>query len=326
MLAVACTNSVIGKGIMTYCPPTAVPKLLSNPLTKEVRGRGVKESHECACIVMQSVMMCPKKISDFRSNHFVLLRKKSEIPNVFIDLTDVENEGHVGVDDEHQVHINTYDGDDGLLDDPQANDDTNNESSHDGLLDNPQTNSDTNDEGSHDGLLDNLQTNGDENDESSHDKLLADPQTNGVTNDEGVREGCNVADGQPLLNIAFMNFERLILCLAKNENTYVYKELPEGKKNNCFFIIDNTDISEKRKRGDKSVFWDDRGAWTNGVTNKSLFIRKEDEPMRKVVVKNGVYHYEKQQCKKKIRDCTTDYPAKCSRRACPTQILCKTHR
>ncbi|GFO46335.1 hypothetical protein PoB_007284000 [Plakobranchus ocellatus] len=217
-----------------------------------------------------------------------------------INLTDVENEGHGGVDDEHQVHINTYDGDDGLLDDPQTNsdtndegshdgllddpqtnNDTNDEGSHDGLLDDPQTNNDTNDEGSHDGLLDNLQTNGDENDDSSHDKLHADPQTNGDTNDEGVREKCNVVDRQPLLNNGFMNLERLILCLAENENTYVYKKLPGGKKNNCFFIIDNTANSEKRKRGDKSVFWGDRGAWTNGVTNKSLFTRKENEPMRK---------------------------------------------
>ncbi|GFO47350.1 hypothetical protein PoB_007385500 [Plakobranchus ocellatus] len=51
MLAVACTNYIIGKGITTYCPPTAVPKLLSNPLTKEVKGRGVKESPECAYVV-----------------------------------------------------------------------------------------------------------------------------------------------------------------------------------------------------------------------------------------------------------------------------------
>ncbi|GFO32863.1 hypothetical protein PoB_005936800 [Plakobranchus ocellatus] len=254
MLAVACTSSIIGKGIMTYCPPTVVPKLLSNPLTKEVRGRGVKESRECACTIMWSMMTCPKKFSDFRPNHFVLLRKKSEIPNVFTDLTDVENEGHGGVDDEHQVHINTYDGDDGLLVDPQTNDNKNDEGSHDGLLDNPQTNSDTNDEGSddgllddpqtnsdtndegiHDGILDDPQTNDDTNDEGSHDKLLDNPQTNGDTNDEGVQEGCNVANGQPLPNNDFMNLERLILCLAENENTYVYKELPEGKKNNCFF-------------------------------------------------------------------------------------------
>ncbi|GFN81944.1 RNA-directed DNA polymerase from mobile element jockey [Plakobranchus ocellatus] len=46
MLAVACTNSVIGNGIMPYCSPTAVPKLLSNPLTKEVRGRGLKEDYQ----------------------------------------------------------------------------------------------------------------------------------------------------------------------------------------------------------------------------------------------------------------------------------------
>ncbi|GFN88943.1 hypothetical protein PoB_001544900 [Plakobranchus ocellatus] len=189
ILAVACTNSVTGKGIMTYCSPTAVSKLLSNPLTKEVRGKGVKESRECACTVMWSMMTCPKNFLDFLPNHFVLLRKKSEIQNAYIDLNNVENKGHGGVDDEHQIHINTYDGDDGLLDDPQTNDDTNDESNHDGLLDN-------------------LQKGSDANDESSHDKLLDDPQTNGDTNDEGVREGCNAAGTQPLLNNDFMNHER----------------------------------------------------------------------------------------------------------------------
>ncbi|GFN76706.1 hypothetical protein PoB_000321200 [Plakobranchus ocellatus] len=119
-----------------------------------------------------------------------------------------KTKGHGGVADEHQVHINTYDGDDGLLDDPQTNSDTNDEGSHDGLLDDPNTKRDTNGKDSHDGLID-------------------DPQTNGDTN-EGVREECKVADGQPLQNNDFMNLERLILCLAENENTSVYKELPEG--------------------------------------------------------------------------------------------------
>ncbi|GFO19583.1 hypothetical protein PoB_004608800 [Plakobranchus ocellatus] len=139
--------------LLLHQPRDAVPKVLSNPLSEKVRGRGVKESRECACTVMWSMMIFPKRFSDFRPNHFVLLHKKSEIPNVFIDLTDVENERHGGVDDEHQVHINTYDGDDGLPDDPQTNNDMNDKSSHDGLLDDLKRNSDTNDEGSHDGLL-----------------------------------------------------------------------------------------------------------------------------------------------------------------------------
>ncbi|GFN96102.1 hypothetical protein PoB_002260800 [Plakobranchus ocellatus] len=53
--------------------------------------------------------------------------KKREIPNGFIDLLDGGNEGHGGVDDDHQIHINTNDGDDGLLDDPHTNSDTNDE-------------------------------------------------------------------------------------------------------------------------------------------------------------------------------------------------------
>ncbi|GFO40531.1 hypothetical protein PoB_006703600 [Plakobranchus ocellatus] len=57
--------------------------------------------------------------------------------------------------------------------------------------------------------------------------VMMDPKTNSDTNDEGMREECNVADGQPLLNNDFMNLERLILCLAENENTHVYEELPE---------------------------------------------------------------------------------------------------
>ncbi|GFO34267.1 hypothetical protein PoB_006077200 [Plakobranchus ocellatus] len=112
-----------------------------------------------------------------------------EIPNVFIYLLDVGKGEHGGVDDEHQIHIITNDSDDGLLDDPQSNDETNGEGSHDGLLDDPKTNSHTKDEGSHDGLLDYPQTNSDSNSEGNHDRLLLD------TNDEGVREANNVADG-----------------------------------------------------------------------------------------------------------------------------------
>ncbi|GFO24528.1 hypothetical protein PoB_005103300 [Plakobranchus ocellatus] len=187
MLDVACTSSVIGKGIMTYCSPRTVQKLLSSSLTKEGREHG-------------------------------------------------------GVGDEHQIHITTYDGDDGILDDPQTNYDTSNEGNLDGLLDDHQTNSDANDEGSHDGLLDDSQTNSDTNDEGSHDGILGDPQTNSDTNDEGshdgildnlqtnggtnnerVRERYNVADGMSLLNNDFVNLERLILCLTENKNTHVYK-------------------------------------------------------------------------------------------------------
>ncbi|GFO31032.1 hypothetical protein PoB_005753700 [Plakobranchus ocellatus] len=83
----------------------------------------------------------------------------------------------------------TYDGEDGLLDNPQTNSDTIDEGSHDGLLDDPQTNSDTNDEGSHEGLLEDSQTNSDANDEGSHEGLLEDSQTNSDTNDEGSHDG-----------------------------------------------------------------------------------------------------------------------------------------
>ncbi|GFO13513.1 chemosensory receptor c [Plakobranchus ocellatus] len=43
------------------------------------------------------------------------------------DLLDVGNERHGGVDEEHQIYINTYDSDDGLLNDPQTNGGTNDE-------------------------------------------------------------------------------------------------------------------------------------------------------------------------------------------------------
>ncbi|GFO03180.1 hypothetical protein PoB_002968500 [Plakobranchus ocellatus] len=92
-----------------------------------------------------------------------------------------------------------------------------------------QTNDDANDESSHDELPENSHTNSDKSGEGSHDTFFYDPQTNGIPNDEEVREGCSFADGQPLLNYDFMSLERLILCLAENENTRVFKELPEGK-------------------------------------------------------------------------------------------------
>ncbi|GFO34213.1 hypothetical protein PoB_006071800 [Plakobranchus ocellatus] len=55
--------------------------------------------------------------------NFKLQEEENILKTATKGLIDVGNEGHGGVDDEQQIHINTNDSDDGLLDDPQTNDD-----------------------------------------------------------------------------------------------------------------------------------------------------------------------------------------------------------
>ncbi|GFN94563.1 hypothetical protein PoB_002106900 [Plakobranchus ocellatus] len=166
------------------------------------------------------------------------------------DLLDVGNEGHGGVDDEHTIHINTYDGDDGLIDDPQTNYDINAEGSHDGLLDNPQTNSDTNAEGSHDGLLDNPQTNSDTNAEGSHDGLLDNPQTNSDRNDKDAAKNHVF----PLVTPALDHID-LIDSLCDFESKTTQKKPADHIKNRIHPLVENKRAVEKPGLDNTNPLW-----------------------------------------------------------------------
>ena len=78
----------------------------------------------------------------------------------------------------------------------------------------------------------------------------------------------------------------------------ILTEIPAGSKINTYFFINNQPNQDKRKNGDKSEFWDDRGAWTNGASPKTLFVVMAGRLVT-VVKREGKYCTEKQENKKR---------------------------
>lgn len=77
-------------------------------------------------------------------------------------------------------------------------------------------------------------------------------------------------------------------------------DVPSGVKENRFFVVNNDANIRRRQNGAHSKFYDDRGAWANGPTSKTLFHRQPEGQLKTVVMKNGLYCREQQ--RHKIRE------------------------
>ena len=67
-------------------------------------------------------------------------------------------------------------------------------------------------------------------------------------------------------NGTFLSTDELAEILLAPESTTDYSSnsnLPQGVKENVYFVVDNTNNISKRNRGKKSMFPDDCGAWSS---------------------------------------------------------------
>ena len=86
--------------------------------------------------------------------------------------------------------------------------------------------------------------------------------------------------------------------------------VPRGVKENVYYIVDNSVNFERRKEGKQSQFWDDRGSWVSGGPSiKTHYICSDNLNMKKVVLKNGVYCFERQRDKKTVFIPVTPQPS-----------------
>ena len=96
----------------------------------------------------------------------------------------------------------------------------------------------------------------------------------------------------------FLDMETLFKLLIGTDTADI-DLVPDGKKNNVYFVVNNAENLEKRKRGKSSNFYDDRGAWQKGPSSKSIFV-KENGDMKKVVKKKEKFCFERMKEKKRI--------------------------
>ncbi|XP_053375386.1 uncharacterized protein LOC128547267 isoform X2 [Mercenaria mercenaria] len=78
----------------------------------------------------------------------------------------------------------------------------------------------------------------------------------------------------------------------------ILEEIPCGRKDGMYFVVDNTINIENRKIGKKSEIWDDCGAWKNASTPTSLFILINNK-LTAIVKGQGQYCVERQVNKKR---------------------------
>ena len=81
----------------------------------------------------------------------------------------------------------------------------------------------------------------------------------------------------------------------------VLESCPRGVKEDLFFIVDNQANSQRRKDGLHSQFWDDCGSWIGGgPSNRSFYLRGPGNGLKKVVLKNGAFCWERSRNKSTV--------------------------
>jgi len=78
--------------------------------------------------------------------------------------------------------------------------------------------------------------------------------------------------------------------------------IPPGRKDGMYYIVDNRNNMDKRRKGKNTELWDDCGAWKKPSCPKGLFIKIGDK-YTSVVLRNGQYCLEKKDKKKSVCSC-----------------------
>ncbi|GFN97800.1 hypothetical protein PoB_002430600 [Plakobranchus ocellatus] len=86
----------------------------------------------------------------------------------------------------------------------------------------------------------------------------------------------------------FLETEKVIEILKRTPVNDTLSEVPRGKKDDVYFVVQNENNKDRRAQGKRSQFWDDRGAWECNSTSRSYFLQ-ENEKLRSVTYRQTKY-------------------------------------
>ncbi|GFO31243.1 cathepsin-l, partial [Plakobranchus ocellatus] len=72
----------------------------------------------------------------------------------------------------------------------------------------------------------------------------------------------------------FLETEKVIEILQRTSVNDTLSEVPRGKKDDVYFVVQNENNKDRRAQGKRSQYWDDRGAWECNSTSRSYFYKK----------------------------------------------------
>ena len=87
-----------------------------------------------------------------------------------------------------------------------------------------------------------------------------------------------------------------------SERNYVHKEIPHGKKDNVYFLIDNARNLERKAMTKKNQFVDDLGVWDTmrGKTVTTSHVVMSDQTLKVVFLRDGTYCIQKMHQKRRM--------------------------
>ncbi|WAR07112.1 hypothetical protein MAR_017070 [Mya arenaria] len=259
-------SAAIRLPINSYYPPQLYLRS-SGPLTREVFGRGVRKDLIPDICVMWTKMRLPPDSSDFVSDHFVCLVKESEgridrLDSIYnsekVSNSDTDNSASIIFDNEDII--------DGVRV-PHVEDCVKSSCFVEPIQ------------------LENSMANYGKRSEMSE---AFSPENVMPTSDWYPSDKSGQLDSG-----CFLDTKTTIQLLT--HSSVGLPSVPAGRKENCYFVIENGDNSSKRAGGRRSNFIDDCGVWdgSKGSSPKTYFLIGTDETLQAVFWRNGMF------CKKR---------------------------
>ncbi|XP_013400898.1 uncharacterized protein LOC106166782 [Lingula anatina] len=257
--------------LRSYCPPVLNDNFLSTPLSRRIAGRGVSQNGAPATVIMWTSSGTPETAHEFRPDHFVTLRSKirsSHTPPIVLVDSDENDTTPIGLVDTDENDATPI----GLVD-IDEND----------ILSQPVPST--------------------THDPSITDNSSASPKNHSFETDDPSLEVEPELVGAPINK--YMEAGDIIELLQSLPETL--NHIPDGRKENVRFLVDNKENEERRSEGKNSQFVDDCGVWQNS-NSPVTHMGRRDGKWTTVLLKDGQYYTEKRSNGKKVLCLMKDQP------------------
>ena len=112
---------------------------------------------------------------------------------------------------------------------------------------------------------------------------------------EDAQGGQNLAGGKRL------EIKQTLSVLSNLSDSTIHQSVPLGKKEDVFFLVDNSCNVQRGRQGQKSEFLDDCGAWVSGgPTTKAIYMTGQNKKLMLFVSREGKYCTESMVKRKKV--------------------------
>lgn len=295
MMVLYAASAALSVPVQSYCPPAVNTHFLAEPYSKRVYGRAVRSATAPVTTLMWTTTFTPRCVKDFRPNHFVVLHRHQQVTPL-IDLAT----------DRHSTPVKDTIN---LISDITASTVTAVSDDYFPSLSSPATppllpsrlnvprppcNTDNREP-----ELMVTKAKSDDSDEdvptqvSEIPKQLISPEISEQSALPEKNTNTNHAKSAPggyalPAKCSFMDTCKLVEVLTAG-SVAPHPHIPEGRKENAYYIFDNKRNLERRQKKQRSQFWDACGAWIGGSSNTTFLICLQGQQLQEVVLKDKVY-------------------------------------